>query len=118
MVAGGAPTEPRNAGTDIGVRARRWRHVDRALRHHGPLTDWDRGAAPCGSAAADASLRVLAHERRGVVGTERGCGVVGLAADIPHLRHQVIRELALNRLASILDGGRVVVRNNVCPGLL
>src|SRR5213594_2655382 len=117
MVAGGAPTEPRNADTDIGVRTRRWRHVDRALRHHGPLTDWDRGAAPCGSAAADASLRVLAHERRGDVGTERGRGVVGLAADIAHLEHQVFAELALHRQAPLLDGGRVDVRINACRGV-
>src|SRR5207237_5512720 len=95
MVAAGALTEPRNTGGHIGVRARPRRHVERALWHQAPLTDRERLAC-LGSAAANASLRVLAYLGRSGVGIRREVRVVRLAAYIAHLEHHVFGELALH----------------------
>src|SRR5262249_58174648 len=59
MVVRGTLIEPFSAVTDVGVRARTWRVVQRAFRHQDPLTDGNRVAILI-RAAADAYLRVLA----------------------------------------------------------
>src|SRR5882672_60345 len=103
MVAGGAQIEPRNAVGHKGVRARPRRHVGRALRHNLPLVGWQ-------NAAAEASLRVRAHLGRSRIGIHRDVCVVGLAAHIAHLKHEVFGELAFHRKAPFLHGGREHVR--------
>src|SRR6266568_8229246 len=99
MVAGGAQIEPRNAVGHKGVRASPRRHVGRALWHSFSLADWE-------NAAAGASLRLRAHLGRSRIGIHREACVVGLAAHIAHLKHEVFGDLAFHRKAPFLDGGR------------
>src|SRR5262249_47666606 len=104
MVVAGTLIEPLRAVTDVGVRARTWRVVQRAFRHHDPLTDGDR-VAILGNASADASLRVLAYDRVGRIGILDERGVVGLAPHIAHGKHEVSRKPAFDRQAPLLAGG-------------
>src|SRR5262249_34456703 len=106
-------TPPRNAGRHIDVRARPRRQVERTLLHHGLLTERDRLAC-LGRSAATASLRVLAHDWRGAIAIHRDVRVVGLAANIAHLEHHVLGDLALHRQAPLLDGGCAEVGINAC----
>src|SRR5262245_47871498 len=104
MVAAGTFIEPRHAVTNIGVRSRRRWMVQRALRHHGPLTDRNRGATRR-RAAANASLRVLAHLWKGRIGIHRERSVVGLAADVANRKHEIFRDPAVHRQAPLLVSG-------------
>src|SRR5262249_52436065 len=66
----------------------------------------------CRRTAADASLRVLAHERERRVGIYRKRSVVGLAADITHRKHEIPRDPTLDRQAPLLVCGREQDRIN------
>src|SRR5437867_8127625 len=104
MVVRGTLIEPHRATAYVGVRARRGRMVQRALRHQDPLTDGDRVAIRAG-AAADASRRILAHDRIGRIGIQSERRVVGLTPHIAHRKHDVSRDSTFDRQAPLLAGG-------------
>src|SRR5881296_2022444 len=96
--------EPLSAATDIGVRARRRRMVQRAFRHQDSLTNGD-GVAARGRAAADASRRVLTYDRVGRIRIQSERSVVGLAPHVAHRKHEVSRDPTVDRQAPLLAGG-------------
>src|SRR2546426_344815 len=79
------------------------RYVQGSLRNRGRLSGWE-------NPAASASLRVLAHFGRDRIGIHIEIGVVGLAAGVADLKHQISGKLAFHRKVPHLDRGREQVR--------
>src|SRR5207245_540079 len=103
MIAARTQIEPCNAVADVGVRARTRGHVRRALWYLGIGRPWD--CSVQGGSATVASLRVLAHQGRGRIGVHAERSVVGLAAYIRHLKHEVFRDPPFHRKVPLLDSG-------------
>src|SRR2546427_1718447 len=100
MVAAGAGEVSREGAIHKWIGTFSKRHVRSSLGH-GLLLSWREDPA------AWASQRVRADLGPNRVGVQTDLQMVGLRADVAHLKHQVPGDLPFDRKAPVLDGGRV-----------
>src|SRR6202140_3126456 len=114
MIAAGPLIDPGRGVGHIGIRAllqgdavyyhgRRGRQVERSLWHGARLTFWK-------NTTAETSLLSLAHLGLGRVGVHRKIRMIGLAAYVARLKHQICGELAFHGEGPHLDGWRKHIR--------
>src|SRR5690348_427432 len=100
MVAAGTWKISCKGATQKWIGTASGRHVSSPLRHNLPLSRWQ-------NTTAEASLSALAYHRPDRVRIQPDLQVIRLRTDIAQLKREVPGELALDREAPFLNGGRV-----------